>query len=86
MLVYIINTCVYACCLFVSRLDITDLVNKNKIYTNLIRLLHFEIYIILFFFKSSIKICKNIWEYHLNKYMYNSSKKKRCEYACFPIV
>ena len=24
-------------------------------------------------------------EYLLNKYIYNSSKKKGCEYACFPM-
>ena len=71
--------------IFVSRLGITDLVNKIQIYTNLIKSFHFEIYIIVFLFKSSIQICNNIWEYHLNKYFYNSSKKKLCEYACFPI-
>ena len=38
--------------IFVSRLGITDLLNKAKIYTNLIKLFHFEIYIILFLFKS----------------------------------
>jgi len=65
---------------------ITDLVNKINIYTNLIKLFHYEINIILFLFKSSIHICNNIWEYHLNKYIYNSSKKKWCEYACFPIL
>jgi len=41
-------------CIFVSRLGITDLVNKIKINTNLIKLFHFEIYVILFLFKSSI--------------------------------
>ena len=40
-------------CIFVSHLGITDLVNKTKIYTSLIQLFHFEIYIILFLFKSS---------------------------------
>ncbi len=35
--------------IFVSHLGITDLVNKIKIYTNLIN--HFLIYIILFPFK-----------------------------------
>ncbi len=49
------------------------------------KLFHFEIYIILFLFKSSILISNNIWENHLNKYIYNSSKKKWCEYACFPV-
>ena len=38
--------------IFVSRFDITNLVNKIKIYTNLIELFHFEIYI--FLFKNSI--------------------------------
>ena len=38
----------------VSRLGITELVNKIKIYTNLIKLFHFEMYTILFFFESSI--------------------------------
>ena len=64
--------------IFVSRLGITDLVNKIKIYTNLIKLFHFEIYIILYILKMSIQICNNIWEYHLNKYIYYSSKKKWC--------
>ena len=40
--------------IFVSRLGITDLVNKIKIYTNLIKWYQFEFYIILFLFKSSI--------------------------------
>jgi len=51
--------------IFVSRLGITGLVNKIKIYTNLVKIFNFEIYIILFLFN-------NIWEYHLNKYIYNS--------------
>ena len=46
--------------LFVSHLGITDLLNKIKIYTNFIKLFHFEIYIILFLFKSS----NNVWEYN----------------------
>ena len=33
---------------------INDLVNKIKIHTNLIKLFHFEIYIILFISESSI--------------------------------
>ena len=57
-----------------SRLGITDLVNKIKICTNLIKLFHFEIYIILFFFISFVQICNNIWKYHLNKYNYNSQR------------
>ena len=40
--------------IFVSRLGITDLVNKIQIYTNLMKLFHFEIYIILVLFKCSI--------------------------------
>ena len=40
--------------IFVSPLDITDLVNKIKIHTNLKKLFHSEIFIILFPFKSSI--------------------------------
>jgi hypothetical protein len=55
--------------IFVSRFGITDLVNKIKIYTNLIKLFRFEINIILFLFKSFIKVCNNIWEYLLNKYI-----------------
>ena len=55
--------------IFASHLGITDLVNKIKINTNLIKI---------------ILKCNHIWEYHMNKYIYNSSKKKRCEYACFP--
>ncbi len=47
--------CMMPACIFVSRFDITDLVNKIKIYTNLIKSFHFEIYIILFLFKSSMK-------------------------------
>ena len=39
---------------FVSRLGITHLVHKIKIYTNLIKLFHLEMYVILFVFKSSI--------------------------------
>jgi hypothetical protein len=31
-------------------------------------------------------MCINNWEYRLNKYIYNSSKKKWCEQACFPII
>jgi len=38
--------------IFVSRLGIIDLVNKNKIYTNLIKLFLLEIHTILFLFKS----------------------------------
>ena len=53
--------------LFVSRLGITDLVNKIQIYTNFIELFRYEIYVIFFLFKSSIQICNNIWEYHVNK-------------------
>jgi hypothetical protein len=49
---------------FVSRLDITELVNKIKMYTNLIKSYHF------------VPLKKfNILEYHLNKYIYKSSKK-----------
>ncbi len=39
--------CMMPISIFVSRLGITDLVNKIKIDTNLIKLFHFEIYIIL---------------------------------------
>jgi len=46
--------CMMPISIFVSRLGITDLVNKIKIDTNLIKLFHFEIYIILFLFKSYI--------------------------------
>ena len=53
--------------LFMSRLGITDLVNKIQIYTNFIELFRFEIYVIFFLFKSSIQIFNNIWEYHVNK-------------------
>jgi hypothetical protein len=60
----------------VSHLDIIDLENKIKIYTNLIKLFHFEIYIILFLFKGSIQICYHICKYHLNKYIYNTTEKK----------
>jgi hypothetical protein len=35
-------------------LGTTDLVNKIKIYNNLIELFHYEIHIILFLFKISI--------------------------------
>ena len=34
--------------IFVSRLDISDLVNNIKMYTNLIKNILFEMYIILF--------------------------------------
>ena len=40
--------------IFVSRLGITDLVNKMKICTNLIKLFLLEIHIILFLYKSPI--------------------------------
>jgi hypothetical protein len=50
--------------IFVSCLGITDFVNKIKIYTNLMKLFHSEIYIILFLFKSFILICNNILEYN----------------------
>ena len=63
--------------IFESHLGITDnKVNKIKIYTNLIKLFHFEIYIIFFLFKISIQIYNNIWDYYLNKYIYISSNKK----------
>ena len=65
-----------ACLHFCGRLGTTDLLNKIKINTNLIKLFHFEIYVILLIFKSSVYICNNIWEYHLNKYIYNSSQEK----------
>ena len=68
--------CMIPISIFVSCLGITDLVNKIKNYTHLIKLFHFEIYIILFLLESSILICYNIWKYHLNKYIYNTSKKK----------
>jgi hypothetical protein len=57
------HLCMMLVSIFVSRLGITDLV--NKIDTNLIKLFHFEIYIILFHFR----MCDNIWEYRLNKYI-----------------
>jgi len=38
--------------IFVSRLGIIDLVNKIQIYSNLINLFHFEIYIICSFLKA----------------------------------
>jgi hypothetical protein len=46
--------CMMSASILVSRLGITDLVNKTKIYTNLMKLFHFEIYIVLFLFKISI--------------------------------
>jgi len=52
------------CLHFVRRLGITEL-KKNYIY--LIQLFDFEIYIILFLFKSSILMCNNIGESHSNK-------------------
>ena len=55
-----------------SRFGITDLVNKTKILTNLIKIFNFEIFIIC----SPLKVLNNIWQYHLNKYIYKSSKKK----------
>ena len=72
--------CMMPVSIFVSHLGITYLVNTFEIYTNLIKLFNFEIHTILFLFKSSIQIFNNIWEYHLNKYIYNSSKKKWCKY------
>ena len=63
-------------CLYLSRLGTTELVNKIKIYTNLIKLFHFEIHIILFLFQSSIKICNNIWEYHLKKHLYKERESE----------
>jgi len=51
--------CMIPVSIFVSRLGIIDSVNKIKIYTNLIKLFHFEI---LFPFKSSILIFDNIWD------------------------
>jgi hypothetical protein len=39
--------CMMPFSIFVSRLGITDLINKIKIYANLIKLFHFEIFIIL---------------------------------------
>ena len=66
------NECMRLCMMpvsiFVSRLGIIDLVNKIKIYTNLIKNYSF----------------RNLY-YHLNKYVYNRSKNKWCEYICFPI-
>ncbi len=61
---------------------LTHVNNIKKNCTNLIKLFNFEI----LSFCSSLKILSNnIWEYNLNKYIYNSSKKKLCEYACFPL-
>ena len=57
--------CMMPACICVSRFDITDLVNKIKIYTNLIKSFHFEIYIILFLFKSSM----------INEYIYIHRKR-----------
>ena len=37
--------CMMPVSIFVSRLDITDLVNKIKTYTNLMKLFHFKIYL-----------------------------------------
>ncbi len=31
-------------------------------------------------------MCNNIWEYPLNKYIYNTPKRKWWDYACFPIL
>ena len=61
-----------SCQHFCWRLGTTDLVNKIEIYTNLLKLFNFEIKFILFLFKSSTLICNNIWDHHLNKYIYNS--------------
>ena len=40
--------------IFLSRLGITDLVNKIKIYTNLIKLFHFETYILIVIFETEL--------------------------------
>ena len=45
--------------LLLSRLGITDLVNKIKISPNLIELFNFEIYIILFAFKPGVGSMKS---------------------------
>ena len=61
--------CMMHVIIFLGHLSTAHLVNKIKINTNLIKLFHFEIYIILFLFKRFILICNNIWQYHLNKYI-----------------
>ncbi len=52
--------------IFVTRLSITDLVNRIEIYTNLIKLFHFEIYIIFLLFKVLSKyviiFCNITWK------------------------
>jgi hypothetical protein len=74
--------------LFVSRLGIIDLklAKKIKIHANLIKLFHFEIYIILFLFKSSISLCNNIWEYHLNKYTASIRYFRELQKSCPDLV
>ena len=52
--------CIMPVDIFVSRLGITDLVNKMKMCTSLIKLLHFEIYIILLLFNRSVNKLR-IW-------------------------
>jgi len=75
--------CMMPFSIFMSRLGITDLVSKFKIYTNLIKL--FLKFIIFF---SSLKVPYNIVIIFGNttKYIYNSSKKRWCEYARFTII
>ena len=58
--------CMMHVSIFMSRFGNTELKLK------LTPLHFFEIYIILFPFKSYIYICNNIWVYPLNKYIYDS--------------
>jgi len=62
------HVCVYPCVylLYVSILrKILSNSHPCKMWTNLKKSFHSEIYVILFLFKSSILICNHIWEYHL---------------------
>ena len=63
-------------CIFYSMLKLWE--KKKKIFLWLE-----NIFSVRFVMLHSI--FNNIWEYHLNKYISNSSKKKWCEYACFHI-
>ncbi len=49
------------------------------------KIIKFEIHIILFLFKSSIKKCIHIWEHHWINIFIRGQRKKWYEYACFPI-
>jgi len=74
-----------ACKRFCGYLGTTNLVNKIKIYTSLIKVFHFDIYTIC----SSLKVLSRYWILFGYITWINvliiTGRKKWCKYACFTI-